>query len=62
MENSNSALASLTATYTDSEGEADDNKYDDREIDDRSDVSLDASPAAVSFTPIVSLLGWTRVY
>lgn len=48
MENSNSALASLTATYTDSEGEADD-KYDDNEIEDRSDVSIDASPAAVSF-------------
>ncbi|XP_063701174.1 SAP30-binding protein [Culicoides brevitarsis] len=51
MENSNSALASLTATYTDSEGEADDNKYDDDVIESRSDShSTPASPAASTST------------
>lgn len=61
MENSNSALASLTATYTDSEGEADD-KYDDEVIDDRSDVSADASPAPVSFLSLFNLKTWFLIF
>uniref|UniRef100_A0A336KB27 CSON004348 protein n=1 Tax=Culicoides sonorensis TaxID=179676 RepID=A0A336KB27_CULSO len=51
MENSNSALASLTATYTDSEGEQD-GKYDESEEENDKQETTDTStkPSPVSST------------
>ena len=55
MEKSNSALASLTATYTDSEGEPEDRDYDEEQEGSESSVRQTIQSVPLYFMILLKL-------